>query len=93
MLTISDDELHWWMAYDRKQPIGRERQDYLNAMQCYMLAITNSKKGSNIKLEDFMPDWDGSKNKPRTSDEIEKGLTGFIKAHNKSIKVQKVRSH
>jgi len=80
------------MAYDRSQPIGRERDDYLAAMNCYLLASINSKKNANIKLEDFMPSWDGSKNAPKTSEEIEKTLTSFAKSHNHRLKVKKVRS-
>ena len=93
MLSISDEELKGWMAYNRIHPISRERFDYLNAMQCYFLIKVNSKPNAKIDLADFMPDWNGEKSKPRTSDEIEKSLTGFIKAHNNKIKVQKVRAH
>ena len=92
MLSISDEELKGWMAYNRIHPISRDRYDYLNAMQCFLMVKMNSKQNAKINLEDYMPDWNGSKNAPKTSDEIEKSLTSFFKSHNKKVQVQKVRS-
>ena len=69
------------MAYDRLQPIGRERYDYLNAMVCYMMAAINSSRGANVKIEDFVPQWAGTQR--QGAEQIEQLLTAFANTHNK----------
>jgi len=72
------------MAYDRIQPIGPERYDYLNALSCYLFATANSKSGANIKVDDFMPGWGEGASKQSAAD-IEAALTSFANLHNKKV--------
>ena len=45
-----------WLAYDKMDPIGDERQEYMLAQIPYIFALVNAgKKGRKIKLSDFLP--------------------------------------
>lgn len=57
---VSSREFAEWMAYDRLDPIGPERQDVMLAQIAWLLAETNRNKKKQkkaFKVTDFLPDW------------------------------------
>ena len=82
LLTTTDsDELSEWIAYDRFNTIRPERQDFLAAMICTIIANSNSKK--NYKVKDFMPKFRKTIKKPMSWKEMQKLLMGASKKETK----------
>ena len=94
---LTSEQISEWVAYDRLDPIGPKRNDYGWALLCSV--VTNlvmdiySKKGSqpkHVAPADFLPDWDGSKEKiskkPQTVEEQKAFLLRFAAKHNKRKK-------
>lgn len=45
-----------WIAYDKLDPIGDERMEYMHAQTAYVTAVANAgKKARRIKFSDFLP--------------------------------------
>jgi hypothetical protein len=54
-------ELAEWAAFERVEgPFLHQRLDYATAMICYVLASVNSDGKRRYRVEDFLPQWDGS---------------------------------
>jgi hypothetical protein len=71
---ISAREFAEWMAYDRIDPIGRDRDDWRAVFLAAMLAnIHRPKNKRPYRLKDFWPRWD-------TTDPDEEELARKIKA-------------
>ena len=71
---ISAREFAEWMAYDRIDPIGRDRDDWRAVLLAAMLANIHRPKGKRpYQLKDFWPRWD-------TTDPDEEELARKIKA-------------
>jgi len=49
------DELKWWIAYDRVEPIGEIRGDFRVGQLCAMVAAVGSSGKSRISPSDYMP--------------------------------------
>jgi hypothetical protein len=55
--TLTTDELALWMAFNKTNPIGPERIDYLFARLCVLIcdvAGAKKKAGGHFSLEDFI---------------------------------------
>lgn len=76
---ISSAEFVEWCAYDRLEPYGPERLDYLAAIVCDTIAKTAGVK--NTKPADFMPKYDRVK-KRQTLAEMKANFMAFVAAHN-----------
>jgi hypothetical protein len=57
LLSMTSTELSWWMAYERIDPFGNERQDLHAAMICFKMACDNYVKGPKPKMEDWVLDF------------------------------------
>ena len=60
---MTTEELHWWMAYNEKSPIGPERWDYNFAMVASMIANVHKTKGKPVSIKDTVLKWGGDKKK------------------------------
>ncbi|MCS7294432.1 MAG: DUF4035 domain-containing protein [Dehalococcoidia bacterium] len=75
---VSAREFAEWMAYDRLDPIGRERDDWRAAALLTMLANLNRKKGRKpYTLKDFWPQW--HREEP-DEDELRRKIDATMKA-------------
>lgn len=59
---VSAEEFVYWLAYDRLEPIGPERNDFYLAQVCACVMNTTRKKNSDKvwSSKDFMMQWQGS---------------------------------
>ncbi len=58
---ISSREFAEWMAYDRIDPIGRDRDDWRAVFLATLLANIHRPKGKRpYRLKDFWPRWDNT---------------------------------
>lgn len=94
--TLTADQIIEWQAYDRLDPIGSFRHDFLMALLISKITnIVNSiycKKNQPPTLTsplDFLPDWSGEKKvaqqKKQTPAEIRDAMMSFANSHNKVI--------
>lgn len=72
-----------WLAYDRIQPIGPERNDLGLAQICCIIAQVNAKKGKRFKPSDFMPFLEAKRQK--TALELEQSFMRYARMHNNTI--------
>jgi len=61
MQRIDSEELAYWIAYDRLDPIGNIHHDYNSALIALNIAQVHAKKGKRYKISDFMLDFEGRK--------------------------------
>lgn len=87
MEAISAREFAEWMAYDRISPIdARERVE----LSCAIVAATiaNANRGKSQRAfepKDFMPDWSGTRRKPKSVAELFAIARSFAAAHNGAL--------
>lgn len=63
---ISGNEFAEWIAVMELDPFGEERDDIRSALICRTLANALRPKGARAhKLEEYMPDYDGSRRKAK----------------------------
>lgn len=97
MDKLTSEQLSEWEAYDKLDPIGKWRDEYMIANLCSLiLNVANSihaKKGHTPKRVDpidFMPDWLGERKEKeeekQSLEEMKSFLLGFVTKHNKKIK-------
>ena len=77
-----------WMAFDRIEPFGEQRQDARFAQVLALMANYMRKAGAKqFTAADFMPDWDGSrKTEPQ---DLEQHIRGLFKMHNAKIEASR----
>jgi len=80
---ISSAEFTEWCAYDRIEPYGPERVDFLAAMICDTVAKAAGVK--TTKPADFMPRFDRVR-KRQTVAEMRANFRAFVEAHNWSLR-------
>ena len=74
---IDGEEFTYWMAYNKLDPIGREREDYQTALVAHTVASVNSKK--RLKLEDFLLKFDEDRQAMTDPKQIFKHFKGLAK--------------
>lgn len=98
MEQLTTTQLSEWEAYDRLEPVGRQRDDYRTALLCSV--VTNiaraiwHKKGSTLQMTspaDFLPQWagkEGSSDTPPKKQSVEemKSFLQSLVSHSKGKK-------
>jgi hypothetical protein len=92
--NLTSAQVSEWLAYDRIDPIGKDRDEYGWGMICSV--VTNlakeiyKTKGTTPKFVhpvDFIPKWgDVGKPKVQTVEEQKSILMAMVKRHNKRVK-------
>jgi hypothetical protein len=79
LLERFGDELKWWIAYDRLEPIGEIRGDFRVGQLCAMVAAIGSSGKSSPSPGDYMPFLDqGEQPVQRQSDEEMIAILGQV---------------
>lgn len=69
LARMSSQELEDWMDYYQVEPFGHERDDWGRALQTAHLLGPHLKQDAKIRIEELMPDYDGSRaERPPDSD-------------------------
>lgn len=103
--TLTSSQLSEWEAYDRVDPIGSWRQEFM--MANFMSYLDNvihklyGKKGTSVRqstAKDFLPRWNVDPNEPYQFSEIEQPqenlvskLISWAKGHNKRVEKEETK--
>jgi hypothetical protein len=55
--SMSVSEFREWLAFNHLSPIGDERADVLHAIGAYASVKPHTRRGSSLKVGDFVPKW------------------------------------
>lgn len=80
---LSKDELSMYMAYEKVDPWGEQRDDLRSAITAFTIAKANGSK--RVKIGDFMPHFE-ERSKARDLQEMETRMDFFMAKHNAKIK-------
>ncbi len=84
MKKIDDEELKYWMAFNRTNPFSYERFDVLAGMIAMSIQQPHLKEGATVKISDYIPDW-GSKKEGMSGKQMENAFRSFAALHNKRL--------
>jgi hypothetical protein len=93
--VLTAEQLFEWEAYNRLQPISRERWDFyfayiLMTINNLTIAVHGKKGAKQFKFEDFYPKWAGdfAKAEPEAMSvqDMKEFWKSFAATHNKQVK-------
>lgn len=83
---ISSKEFSEWVAYNKIDPFGQDRNDLGAAIISATVCNVNRSKGSRpYKPADFMPDFGNQKRAEQTCEQQIAMLKNFAKKHNRKL--------
>jgi len=74
---MDTSEFRLWLAFNQLSPIGDERQDITSAIVAHAAVLPHIKRGSNLAVKDFIPNWSEDQKRERVEESLVSRLAPF----------------